>query len=242
MVIGLIPARGESKGVAKKNIRHLAGFPLIAYPIAASIMSNNVQRTIVSTDSEEIADLARRFGAEVPFMRPAEFAGDASPDMEFVRHALDWFKDNEGSYPELLVHLRPTTPLRDPSTIDRAVKHIRDSEGATSLRSVHEMPESPYKLFNINDGFLEGMYPDDPRPEYYNLPRQAFPPVYNPNGYVDILKSSTVLESGSLHGKRMLSFITPDAGEVDREEDLLFVEFRLKAYGCEIYEYLKKNY
>jgi CMP-N-acetylneuraminic acid synthetase len=242
MVIGIIPARGGSKGVPKKNIRGLAGHPLIAYSIVASRLSKGIDRTVVSTDSKEIAEIAESYGAEAPFLRPEEYARDDSPDIEFIRHAIEWFRDNEGKCPEYLVHLRPTTPLRDPAVIDGAIRQISGSGEATSLRSVHEIPESPYKLFGISEGFLVGLYPDDPRPEYYNLPRQSFPPVYKPNGYVDIIKPGTVQGSDSLHGPRILSYITPDTGELDREDDFYFIEYRLKQSRVEICEYLKKHY
>lgn len=242
MIIGIIPARGGSKGVPKKNIRKLGGYPLIAYSIVASLLSKKIQRTIVSTDSEEIAEVARAYGAEVPFMRPKEFARDDSPDIEFVIHALQWFQENGGFCPELMVHLRPTTPMRDVGHIDSAIDKIIAKPEATSLRSVHEVTESPYKLFGISDGFLVGLFPDDQRPEYYNLPRQAFPPVYKPNGYVDIIRSETVLGTNSLHGPRMLAFLTPDTGELDREEDFDFIEFKLGRCRFEIYEYLKNNF
>jgi CMP-N-acetylneuraminic acid synthetase len=162
--------------------------------------------------------------------------------MEFVRHATGYFMDEESTCPDYLVHLRPTTPLRDPVLIDEAVRLIEDSEQATGLRSVHEIPESPYKMFVIKDGYLEGLFPDDSRPEYYNLPRQSFPPVYKPNGYVDVIKPETVLKLNSLHGSRMLSFITPDTGELDTEEDFNFIEYKLNKSRFEIYEYLRKNY
>ncbi|WP_407282805.1 acylneuraminate cytidylyltransferase family protein [Methanolobus sp. WCC1] len=242
MVIAIIPARGGSKGVPKKNLRDLEGYPLIAYSIAACTLSEKIDRVIVSTDSQEIADVSRSFGAEVPFMRPAEISGDKSTDIEFMLHAISWFKENEGFVPEHIAHVRPTTPLRDPALIDAAIDKILSSKDATSLRSVHELRESPYKLFGINGDFLEGLYPDDPRPEYYNLPRQTFPPVYQPNGYIDVVKSKTILEMNKLHGHQMLSFITPDVGEVDNLEDFDYIEYILQTKEYEILDFLKKNY
>ena len=134
----IIPARGGSKGVPKKSIALLCGFPLIAYSIAAAKLSKKIERVIVSTDSEEMAEVARSFGAETPFMRPAEFARDTSPDIEFVEHAISWFQKNESSVPEFLVHLRPTTPLRIPEDIDRAIEMLAKHKDATSLRSGYE--------------------------------------------------------------------------------------------------------
>lgn len=241
-IIGVIPARGDSKGVPKKNIKLLGGYPLIAYSIIVSRFSSKIERTIVSTDSQEIADIALFYGAEVPFLRPKEFATDTSLDIEFVRHLLGWHENDEGYYPEYLVHLRPTTPLRDPDLIDQAIEKILHYKEATSLRSVHETKESPYKLFGIKDDFLQGLFPQDLRPEYYNLPRQAFPPVYHPNGYVDIIKSEVVINSGSLHGPKILSFITPIVGELDRLEDFEYIEFILGKEKNKIYKFLKNNF
>jgi len=242
MIISIIPARSGSKGVPKKNIKLLAGYPLIAYSIIASKLSSRIERTIVSTDSQEFAEIALSYGAEVPFLRPEEISKDDSLDIEYVKHALEWFQTYEGNLPEYLVILPPPTPLRDPILIDTAIEKIIQNKDATSLRSAYETRESPYKLFEIKDDFYVGMFPDDPRPEYYNLPRQAFPPVYHPNGYVDIIKSQTVMNLGSLHGPRILSFITPDVGELDRPEDFDFIEFVLGKRKNPVYEYLKKNF
>lgn len=241
-VFGIIPARGGSKAVPKKNIKRLGGFPLIAFSIAAARLSRRIERVIVSTDSEEIAAIAKTYGAEVPFLRPPEFARDDSPDIDFVRHAVGWLEHHEGGYPEYVVHLRPTTPLRDPQLIDEAVERIEKTPEATGLRSVHELPEPPHKMFQIQDGFLAGFFPDDPRPEYYNLPRQTFPTAYFANGYVDIINSDIPMTTPSLHGPRMIGFVTPDAGELDRPQDFDYIEYRLQSGPHAIYEYLKTNF
>jgi CMP-N,N'-diacetyllegionaminic acid synthase len=227
-VVAIVPARGGSKGVKGKNLRSLSGRPLIAWAIVAGELAKRIDRVVVSTDSPEIAKVARAYGAEVPFLRPAQLATDASPDRDFVIHALDWFRANEGVEPDFLVHLRPTTPLRDPSHVDEAIERIVSDEGATSLRSAHALAESPHKMFQIEDGYLTGFFPDDQRPEYYNLPRQQFPTAYQPNGYVDILRSRFVRSGASLHGTRMLAYVTPFTVEVDRPEDLDHLEYMLQ--------------
>ena len=242
MIIAIIPARGGSKGVPGKNIKKLEGYPLIAYSIVACRLAKKIDRVIVSTDSTEIAEIAESFGAEVPFMRPVELAKDNSTDLEFIEHAINWFENNEGIIPEYLVQIRPTTPLREPELIDAAILKIIENPNASSLRSVHEIRESPYKLLSINNDFLEGLYPGDPRPEYYNLPRQNFPPVYQPNGYVDIIKSETVLKLKTLHGPKILSFLTPDVGEIDNIDDFNYIEYMFRKKHYEIYDFLKHNY
>jgi CMP-N,N'-diacetyllegionaminic acid synthase len=241
-VIGLIAARSGSKGVPGKNVKLLGGYPLIAYSVAASLLSKSVERTIVTTDSGEYADIARSFGAEVPFIRPKEYAGDRSDAIEYVRHALEWFRENEHFIPEYIVLLCPPSPLRDPDAINASVKLILEHPEATALRSVRETQESPYKLFTVENGYLEGMFPDDPRPEYYNLPRQTFPKVFHPDGYVDIIKASTVLEENSLTGNRMLAFPSPGGGDIDRPEDFEYVEYLLGKSMNPIYRYLKSKY
>lgn len=239
-VLALIPARGGSKGIPRKNLRELAAYPLIAYTIAAARLSRRVSRVLVSTDSEEIAEVARSFGAEVPFLRPAEMAQDRSSDIDYVRHAADWLERNEGSCPPLILQLRPTTPLRDPEFMDESVSRIENVPLATSLRSVHQLPEPPQKMMGIRDGFLVGLFPDDPRPEYYNLPRQVFPPAYHPNGYVDIVRGDRVKNSEELYGPRVLGFVTPPAVEIDGPAEFEYLQFVLERKGHPLLEYLRK--
>jgi len=241
-IIALIPARGGSKSIPKKNIVDLGGFPLIAYSIAAAKLSKHISRIIVSTDSPEIAEVAKHYGAEVPFMRPAEFATDQAGDFDVVKHALTWLKENEGQEPEYTVFLRPTTPLRDPKVIDEAIENLLSHPEATCLRSGHEMRESPYKLFGKEGDYFVGLFPQDPRPEYYNLPRQSFPPVYQPDGYVDIWERQTIMEQDRLHGEKILAFIAPDVGELDNPQDLEFIRFQLQKGQYAILDYLKNEY
>lgn len=241
-IIALIPARGGSKSIPKKNIVDLGGFPLIAYSIAVAKLSNFISRIIVSTDSEEIAEISRYYGAEVPFMRPAEFSTDTAGDLEVFKHAIEWLEINENYEPEYLVHLRPTTPLRDPELVDKGIEEILKNQDATSLRSGHQLREPPHKCFVLENGFFVGLFPEDKRPDYANLPRQSFPAVYHPDGYVDVVKRKTIMEDGIFHGPKILGFISPDTGEVDRPEDLEFIKFNLKRGNYKVYEYLKNNF
>jgi len=241
-IIGLIPARSGSTEVKNKNISPLSIYPLIAYSIIASKLSYTIQRTIVSTDSKEYAKIASSYGAEVPFLRPKEISNNTSLDIEYVKHCLNWLDYEEGFQPEYIVILAPTVPLREPCLIDDAIEKIQNNNAATSLRSGHKIRESPYKLFGIKNDYFVGLFPDDPRKEYYNLPRQTFPLVYQPNSYVDIIKVKTLENTDTLHGSRILSFITPDVGEVDRIEDIEYINYKLSTINNPVYENLKRNY
>ena len=242
-IYGIIPARGGSKGVLGKNVKLLGGYPLIAYSIIISKLCKKIQRTIVSTDSEMIAELSKRYSAEVPFIRPKEFAKDTSPDIEFVLHAINWFQEKEGQIPKYLIHLRPTTPLRTLGLVNKAISAIENDLESTSLRSVQDLGEAPEKFFRINkEGYLTGLFPDDQRPEYYNLPRQSFPPAYYPNGYVDIIKTEYVLKNNKLHGPKMVGFVTPKTTEVDTIDNFYFLEYELNKHGNPLLDYLKQNF
>lgn len=224
----LIPARGGSKGVKNKNIRLLNGKPLIAYSIESAIECSSFDRVIVTTDSPEIAEISKNFGAEVPFMRPLELAQDKSPDRSYIDHALDWFFTHEKKIvPDLVAILRPTTPLRDASLLDQSIKKMKDNFGeATSLRSVHELPEPPQKMLKIENKWLTGFFPEDTRNEYFNLPRQMFPKAYQPNGYIDIVKPTFIQSNtNGIFGPKMVAFETPYSVEIDMEREFNYLEF-----------------
>lgn len=226
-VIALIPARAGSKGVPNKNVRPLGGHSLLAWSIAACLGSSEIGRTIVSTDSADYAAMARDLGAEAPFLRPAEISGDRAVDYDFVVHALDWLaaRDEE---PECIVHIRPTTPFRDPMLLDEAVRAFRAATDVTALRSVHEMSESAYKTFEIaQGGLLRRVGTDSMALDAANDARQQFPPTYCANGYVDVLSTAFIRRARLIHGDRVMAFMTPPVVEVDTEEDFAHLEFQL---------------
>ncbi len=227
-VIALIPARAGSKGVPNKNIRPLGGYPLIAWSIMAAKKSRCIDRVIVSTDSEEYAKLAIKFGAEAPFLRPSEISGDRSTDYDCIAHALDWLLLNGGE-PQFIVHIRPTTPFRNPSFIDSAIEAFQNSpKNITALRSAHEMPESAYKTFEISEvGRFKRVGSESTALDLANNARQQFPTTYQANGYVDVLSTHFIRESGLIHGDWVLPFITPSVVEVDTEDEFLFLEYQL---------------
>lgn len=222
--LAIIPARGGSKGVPGKNIRPLGGHPLLAWSIAAARLCRNIDRVLVSTDAPEVREAALAYGAEAPFLRPARYARDTSPDSEFMVHCLDWLREHEDTVPELLVHLRPTTPLREPRLVDEAIAALRDAPDKSSLRSAHEASESPAKWFSLrDDGCFTGLLGD----AWLDLPRQRCPKAYVPNGYVDVLRCERILSKDGLYGPAMLGFVTPCVSEVDTLDDLAYLEYEI---------------
>ena len=213
-ILGIVPARGGSKTVPRKNIRTLAGHPLLAYSIAAALQSNLIGRVIVSTDDEEIAAIAKQYGAEVPFMRPAALALDETTDYPVFKHALDWLNEHESYKPEFIVQLRPTTPLRPPDCVDRAIQLLQSNSKASSVRGVIPAGQNPYKMWHINeDGQLEPLLETDFR-EPYNMPRQELPQTYWQTGHIDVIRTKTI-EAGSMSGKVILPIILDASYAID---------------------------
>jgi CMP-N-acetylneuraminic acid synthetase len=206
-VLALIPARGGSKSIPRKNIRSFAGRPLIAYSIAAGLAAETVTRIIVSTEDEEIAAMAKGYGAEVPFMRPAEYARDETPDLPVFRHALIWLVENENYHPDIVVQLRPTSPFRRVRHIDGAVRRLLDCPQADAVRTVCIPFQNPFKMWQIGpDGFMRPLMQAE-FPEAYNLPRQALPEIFWQTGYVDVAWAKTILEKGSMTGDKILPLV-----------------------------------
>ncbi|MGH9200116.1 MAG: cytidylyltransferase domain-containing protein, partial [Vicinamibacterales bacterium] len=196
-VLCLIPARGGSKTIPRKNLRIVGGKPLIAYSIETASASRTIGRTIVSTDDREIAEVARRFGAEVPFVRPVEISGDAATDLEAFEHALRWLRERETYVPDICVHLRPTHPIRRVDEVDRVVELLAASPQIDSVRSVAPASETPFKMwFRSPDGLLSPATVG-PIPEPYNLPRQRLPQAYVQNAAIDAVWTRVITEMRS---------------------------------------------
>ena len=221
-----------------KNIRKLGDHPLIAYSIAAAKLAG-INEVWVSTDSITYAEIAKKYGAESPFIRDSSISKDTSTDFEFMRNAMEWCSQNFDYTPEYWVHLRPTTPLREPRVLKNALDTFRKNESLDSLRSGHEVAESPFKWFLKDENNLFEGIRKEFTPEIVNQPRQSFPKVYNPNGYVDVVKSSVVLNSENLHGSLMYVFETPIAIEIDTESEFEYLEFLLNKKGSPLTDYLK---
>ena len=219
-VLAIIPARSGSKGLPGKNIKPLLQHPLIAYSIKAALSSKLITRTIVNTDSNQIADIAKTYGVETPFLRPSVLAGDFTTDLEVFQHQLQWLKENEGYIPDLIVQLRPTSPIRLAGWIDEAITKLQSSN-ADSLRAITESPNTPFKMWLLNANNEEIMEPllkvngiDEP----YNQPRQKLPVVYWQTGTLDVIKTSLISENQSMSGKHIIPFIIDKKYAIDIDD------------------------
>jgi len=212
-VLAIIPARGGSKSIPGKNIKLLGGHPLIAYGVAAGLQAELVGRVIVSTDDPEIARLAKALGAEVPFLRPMELAGDAVTDLPVFRHALEAL-GGPGDPPDIVVHLRPTSPFRPPGAVDEAVRILAGDPLADAVRSVAPPAQSPFKMWKREDGRLVPLLRGRTG-EAYNAPRQSLPEVLWQTGQVDAVRRATILEKGSMTGDRILPLVMDPRLAVD---------------------------
>lgn len=226
-VLAIIPARGGSKGIPRKNIRSFAGYPLIAYSIAAGLQSELVTRTIISTDDDEIAEVARQWGAETPFMRPAEFARDNTTDFPVFEHALTWLADHENYHPDVVVQLRPTTPVRPLHCVDDAVRMLLDHPGADSVRGVVEAGQNPFKMWRLDPAThqMRPLVGVDGIKEAYNAPRQQLPAVHWQTGHIDAIRPRTILEKKSMSGDLILGLVIDPSFTVDIDTPADWIQY-----------------
>ena len=202
-VLAIVQARGGSKGLPRKNLRLLRGHPLVAYSIASALAAKTITRVIMSTDDDEIAEVARAYGAEVPFMRPVELAEDDTPDFPLFEHAVRWLAEREGYRPQMIVQLRPTTPLRPRGMLDEAVRILQSDPQADCVRGVTIPKQTPYKMWRDDeDGCLLPLM-ETSFAEPYNMPRQMLPAAYWQTGHVDVIRTATIVEKHSLTGTRV---------------------------------------
>lgn len=226
-VLALIPARSGSKSVVHKNIRKINGKPMMAYSIEHAQASKYINRIIVSTDSEEYAAIAREYGAETPFIRPAEYATDTALDIDVFDHALNYLKDTENYIPDIVVQLRPTYPFRDAEDIDAMIQMMLDDETIDAVRSVKKNEVVPHKMwFMDKDNMLDPILKDIP--EAYNMPRQQLPDTYYQNGNTDLLRPRNVFEMHSMTGKKIKGYVMKEMYDVDTENDFSRVDAFMK--------------
>lgn len=231
-VLAVIPARGGSKGIPRKNLASLLGRPLAWWSVRAALRSDTVTRTIVTTDDPEIAEIGAAAGAEVPFSRPAELARDDVLDLPVFEHALRTLAERDGYSPHLVVHLRPTSPLRPPGLVDEGVRTLAADADADSLRAVTTPDNNPFKMWRIMNGLLVPLF-DSGIHEQYNQPRQALPDVYWQTGTLDVIRSGTILRQGSMTGRRILPMLIDRALAVDIDDptSLAIAEERGRCLG-----------
>lgn len=218
-ILSMIPARGSSKSVPRKNIRSLAGKPLIVWTIETALACPNLDRVIVSTDDEEIAQIASDHGAEVPFLRPAELAQDDTPDLPVYQHALSWLAEHEGYCPDVIVWLRPTVPLRAVEDVECAIEMLIRT-GADCVRSICLTEHHPYWMKRLDGDRLVPFVDEIDESKYYR--RQLLPPVYRLNGAVDVTWCKAVMGKGLLYGGDVRGYVMPVERSIDLDSELDF--------------------
>jgi len=232
-VLGLIPARGGSKGIPGKNIVALAGKPLLAWTCEAARASRSLSRVVLSTDDPKIAEIGRACGVEVPFLRPVELARDDTPSVDVARHALQWLSVHEGWQADVVVLLQPTSPLRRAEHIEAALAEFQRT-GADTVVSVVEVPHHfhPWSLMKPNGDWLEDFMQPPPGADRFR--RQNLPRLYARNGpAVLVTRAVTVQAERSFYGKRVAGFVMDRWAslDIDEREDLELAEMRLAKTG-----------
>jgi CMP-N,N'-diacetyllegionaminic acid synthase len=226
-IIAIIPARSGSKGIPNKNIKLYKGKPLLAHSILQALQSKYITEVYVSTDSQEYKEIALEYGALVPFLRPPQFSEDLSPDIDLFNHFLVHYQENNNTtYPDIIVQLRPTYPNRTVELIDNCIEiFINNYDNYDSLRTVIPLNKSPYKMYYIDEKNMLIpyllKYKDIVEP--YNQARQLLPQTYLHNGCIDIIKTDTIITKNLLSGNNIFPFIMDENenNDIDTEEDLI---------------------
>lgn len=230
-VLGVVGARSGSRGIPDKNIRPLLGEPLLAWITKAAKAAKSVTWLIISTDSSEYAEIAKRYGAEAPFLRPKELAQDHVPDFDFLYHAATWMRDHEHWQPDIILRLPPTTPLCRPEHIDACVKLLVDDPEADSSRTITVASKHPYKLWRKSGDYIEPLLSEEftGLKDAHNMPRQSLPGAYQ---HVDViaLRWKTLVDQKSMAGEkiRFYEIPKPDAIDIDSDIDFMIAEAILK--------------
>lgn len=233
-VLVIIQARGGSKGIPGKNIKELCGKPLIAWTIEAAKLAKTVTRVIVSTDDSQIAEVAKKFGAEVPFLRPAELAGDGAKSIGLLEHALNWLKEKENYKADVVVQLKPTNPLRTAETIDQAVLTYQTDPSVDAVITVVKAQIHPLKTwrFDAKHEFLAPFVPEEVFgiKEAAKAPRQKLPEAYGNNSCVHVINPATILEKHSSIGTKIkgLALSREESINIDEPIDFEIAELILR--------------
>ena len=234
-ILCIIPARSGSKSLPHKNIKMFQGKPLLAWSIKHAQDCKYPLRIVVSTDSKKYAEIALKYGAEIPCLRPAEYATDYASDYVVFKHMVDYLEKTEKYIPDILLHLRPTQPLRTVSHVDAALdQFIRVCDTYDSLRSVIPITKSPFKMYTIQDNVLVPCFSTYHSLEQpYNAARQLLPPAYLHNGYIDICNVE-ILKRGTISGSKIYPFLmTPcENVDIDTAEDWQLLTTKHKNKTC----------
>ncbi|MBI2055929.1 MAG: acylneuraminate cytidylyltransferase family protein [Candidatus Sungbacteria bacterium] len=231
-ILGIVGARSGSKSIPHKNIRPLLGKPLLAWIIEAAKQSPYITRIILSTDSQEYAEIGRQYGAETPFLRPAKLANDTASDIDFLTHAVSWLEQNENWKPDIVLRLPPTSPLCTTESINTCIEHLLHDPEATSSRTITTASKHPYKLWKIENEVLLPFIPKEmsglaepsaTARQFYNI--QAY-------AHVDVIavRRDTLMRDKLLTGPRVRfhKIEKNDAVDIDTEHDFLLAEALLK--------------
>jgi N-acylneuraminate cytidylyltransferase len=234
-VVAVIPARGGSKSIPRKNVKRLGGHPLLAWSIASARESRLVDVVLVSTDDEEIRRTALEGGAEAPFLRPASLAGDETPDFPVLEHALRWLETARGYPAEVLVQLRPTSPFRPVGLVDQALALLDRHPEADSVRTVTSPAQNPYKMWRLRGRWLQPLL-GSLSEELFNAPRQRLPAAFWQTGHLDVIRRRILLDQGSLTGHRVLPFFVDPryAHDLDTPEQWEYAEWLLAGGRLEV--------
>ncbi|WP_435090479.1 cytidylyltransferase domain-containing protein [Candidatus Pelagibacter bacterium nBUS_30] len=220
-ILAIIPCRSGSKGIKNKNILNIFGKPLIYYSIIFAQKCKFIDKIIVSTDSQKYKKIVEQYGVKVPFLRPKKISIDTSLDIDIFKHTIKWLKNNENYIPDLIVHLRPTTPLRKIKILKRAINIMNKNKNLDSLRSISLNKSIPYKMwiFNKNNSLIKPVINEKKFIESFNAPRQMLRNTYTQNAVYDIFKAK-LLKNNMINGKKIYGMITNDCIDIDTKDDL----------------------
>ena len=223
-ILAIIPARGGSKEIRRKNLQKLSGKPLIAHTIIAAKKTKSINKIIVSTDDKEIGKISKNNGAEVPFLRPKQISKDTSSTIEVIKHALKFLQENQSYVPDIIILLQPTSPLRTSQLITKTINTLKKSK-ATSVITVSKITKHPYASYWLKNDFLK---PFEKSSTKYSR-RQEFPDLFFPTGAVYTLWYDTLKKFNSLHGPKIKPIVVQDEDiDIDNLRDLFFAEMMLK--------------
>lgn len=226
-ILAVIPARSGSKSVPNKNIKLINGKPMLAYSIEHAKKSKYINRIILSTDSKEYANIGEKYGAEVPFIRPMEYATDTALDIDVFYHCLTFLKDKNNYEADIIVQLRPTYPIRNIEDIDRMIEILMEKVEVDSVRSIAPAKEIPYKMWHRDStGLITPIM--NKIPECYNMPRQDLPKIYYQNACIDVVRGNTILDKHSMSGDIIYGYEMCKNYDIDTEEDLNIADEYIK--------------